>query len=221
VNGADGKPAPGYARSTLSGARLGDASFGDIKILVTDIQQYIKKDHMPAADGSLAYTAFKDRLLELDYIHHTVRVSELLTGDVKCPKFCGTITTLTFGKKGPPIVVSTGFSIHGKQVTAQVDTLFSGSMLIYPGSVQKLGLDQAAKTTAKRFFKYTDDGVDILESLSHEECFGDRVLAKNAAVYFATPAVHLPDDMFDATVGDELFRRSVLTLDFHNMKLWM
>lgn len=116
---------------------------------------------MPAADGTLAYTAFKDRILELDY---TVGVSEPLQSELPSLGFCGTLTTPTFGKQGPPISVSTGFSVNDKPITAQVDTLFGGTMLVYPPSVEKLGLAEVAQTTRRRFFKYTtaalavDDG---------------------------------------------------------------
>jgi hypothetical protein len=107
VNGADGKPVAGYERAVLNGVTLGDASLGIIKVLVLDLAADIKRDRMPAADGTLAYTAFKNRLLQLDYKKKTVRVSEALTEDLPCPGFCGDLTYPTFGKKGPPIVVST------------------------------------------------------------------------------------------------------------------
>jgi hypothetical protein len=41
--------------------------------------------------------------------------------------------------------------VNAKPVTAQIDTLFTGSMLIYPTSVEKLGLAEAARTTKKEF----------------------------------------------------------------------
>jgi Aspartyl protease len=221
AHGADGKPLPGYGFTVLAGVKLGDASLGDLRVLVLDLASHIKRDRVPAADGALAYTAFKDRLLELDYTRRTVHVTDRLETELPCPGFCGKLTTPTFGKNGPPIVVTTGFLLNAQPVTAQVDTLFSGTMLVYPGSVQKLGLDEEAKTTKKRFFNYTDDGVDMLEAQSKQEAFGELVLGKSAPVYFTTPSVHLPDDMFDATVGHELFQHSVLSLDFHGMKLWI
>jgi hypothetical protein len=221
AHGADGKPLPGYGVAVLAGVKLGDVSLGDLRVLVLDLGSYIKRDRMPAADGALAYTAFKDRLLELDYPRRTVHVTERLDTELPCPGSCGKLTTPTFGKKGPPIVVTTGFLVNAQPVTAQVDTMFTGTMLIYPGSVQKLGLDEEAKTSKKRFFKYTDDGVEMLESQSKQESFGDLVLSRSAPLYFTTPSVHLPDDLFDATVGHELFLHSVLSLDFHGMKLWI
>lgn len=221
VSGADGKPVAGYSRTVLTGVKLGDASLGDVKVLVMDIATDIQRDRIPAADGTLAYTAFKDRILEMDYKRHQVRISQPLTAPVSCPGFCGTLSTPTFGKQGPPIVVSTGFSINEQSVTAQIDTLYSGSMLIYPTSVDKLGLKEKAQTTQKRFFNYTDDGVDMLEAKASAESFGKTVLAPDPAVYFATAAVHLPDGMFDATVGHELMRNSVVSFDFHDMQMWM
>ena len=221
VKDRDGKPVADYGRSLLAGVKLGDASLGDVKVLVMDVAGYVKRDRMPAADGTLAYTAFKDRILELDYLRRTVRVSEPLSSELPCPGFCATLTTPTFGKQGPPIIVSSGFSVNEKPITAQIDTLFSGTMLIYPPSVEKLALAEVARTTRKRFFKYTDDGVEMLEAQSRVEGFGERRLVSSAPLYFATPAVHQPDGMFDATVGHALFQHSVLSLDFHDMKLWM
>ena len=221
VVGSDGKPVAAYSRAVLPGVEIGDAALGDVKVLVMDLSDDIKRDRMPVSDGTLAYTAFKDRILQLDYRQKTVKVSEALRDSVACPAFCGTLTTPTFGKKGPPILVATGYSLNGHDITAQIDTLFTGTMLIYPTAVEKLGLADAAKTTNKDFFKYTDDGVNMLKTSASTESFGSRTLAKDAPVYFATPEVHLPDGMFDGTVGHALFERSVLTLDLHDMKVWM
>ena len=114
-----------------------------------------------------------------------------------------------------------GVSLNNKPIIAQIDTLFGGTMLIYPTSVSKLGLTDEATTPVKRFFKYTDDGVELREARSNNQAFGNRVLARHAPLYFATEGVHLPDGMFDATVGHALFVHSVLSLDFHDMKMWM
>jgi len=220
INGPDGKPA-GYSTSVLLGLKVGDASLGDLKVLVADLSEYIKRDRLPAADGTLAYTAFKNRLFQLDYLHHAVRFSEPLIAALPCPGFCGSLTTPTFGKDRRPIIVSTGFSVNGKPVTAQIDTMFTGTMLIYPASIEKLSLTPESQTSRKQFFKYTDDGVDMLEAQATTESFGDRVLAKPAPLFFATPSVHLPDGRFDATVGHALFEHSILSLNFRDMKLWL
>lgn len=221
VNGSDGKPVPGYSRTELNGVMLGDASLGTIKVLVMDIATDIKRDRVPLCDGTLAYTAFKNRLLELDYRKKNVRISAALTSDVKCPGFCGDLTYPTFGKQGPPIVVATGFTINQQPLTVQIDTLFSGTMLVYPPSVAKLGLTTQSGSNTQEFFPYTDDGVQMVKAQADTEAFGSHVLAKKVPVYFATPDVHLPDGLFDGTVGHELFKGIVLTLDFHSNHAWI
>lgn len=221
VKGADGKLVEGYARGVLAGAMLGSASLGDVKVLVIDLASYIKKDRIPASDGTLSYTVFKDRFLELDYKNKTVRVSEPLTVNVPCPGFCGDITNPTFGKHGPPIVVTTGFTVNGQSVTVQIDTLFSGTLLVYPPSVARLGLTREGESSKKQFFKYTDGGVDMVESEAATEGFGARVLSRDAPLFFATAQVHQPDGMFDGTVGHALFQGRVLTLDLHSNHAWL
>ena len=221
VKGPDGKPYPGYASGTIPNIRVGDVALGDIKMLVVNLKSSIDKGVMPAADGALAYTAFKDRVLTIDYMNHRVNVSGVLKAAAPCPQSCGTITNPTFGKQGPPIVVTTGFQLNGKPLTMQIDTLYEGTMLIYPTSVDKLGLAGQQSSAKTRMFPFTDGGVPMMESTASKESFENQLLRKNATLYFATPKVHLPDGMFDGTVGNELFLGHVLTLDFHGNRFWM
>jgi hypothetical protein len=221
VKGPDGKPYPGYASGTIPNIRVGDAALGDLEMLVVNLKSSIDKGVMPAADGALAYTAFKDRVLTIDYKNHRVNVSGVLKAAAPCPQSCGTITNPTFGKQGPPIVVTTGFQLNGKPLTMQIDTLYEGTMLIYPTSVDKLGLAGQQSSAKTRMFPFTDGGVPMMESTASKESFENQLLRKNATLYFATPKVHLPDGMFDGTVGNELFLGHVLTLDFHGNRFWM
>lgn len=221
VNGPDGKPYPNYFVATLKDVMLGDAALGDIKFLVIDLQPDFTKGNIPMADGTLAYTAFRNRLLQLDYKSQSVGVSEILTADIPCSGACGEVTTPTFGKHGPPIVVTTGFAVNGKPVALQVDTMYSGTILIFPTSVEKLGLEKESAATKTRFFPFTDGGVDMTEGVAGMESFGGSTLKKDATLYFATAKVHTPDGMFDGTVGAELFAGHVVTLDFHAHHFWM
>src|SRR5580658_8709115 len=82
VKDADGKEIPGYARTLLRGLTVGDAELGDVKVLVMDVATPMAKDQMPKADGLLAYTAFKSRVLEMDYLARKVRFSDVLTSGV-------------------------------------------------------------------------------------------------------------------------------------------
>lgn len=85
----------------------------------------------------------------------------------------------------------------------------------------KLGLTTQSGSSAKEFFPYTDGGVDMIKAQAENEAFGSHILATSPAVFFATPAVHLPDGMFDGTVGHALFKDIVLTLDLHTNHVWI
>jgi hypothetical protein len=215
VNGPDGKPYPGYASGTLAGVRISDVALGDLEVLVVNLKPSVDNGSMPNADGTLAYTAFKDRVLTIDYRNRLVHISRVAPASTSCTHACGIITNPTFGKHGPPIVVTTGFQLNGQPLTMQIDTLYEGTMLIYPTSVEKLGLAAQQSSAKTRIFHFTDGGVPMIESTAAKESFEDKLLRSNAALYFATPKVHLPDGMFDGTVGNELFADHVLTLDFH------
>jgi hypothetical protein len=110
---------------------------------------------------------------------------------------------------------------YGQHVSVQIDTLYSGTMLIYPTSVAKLGLAAQATSPRVQNFPYTDGGVDMIEGSAIQESFGKKILLANAPLYFATPKVHVPDGMFDGTVGAALFAGHVVNLDFHANRFWL
>lgn len=219
--GPDGKPYPHYFKSKLPDVRVGNAVLGDLVVLVMDLQTDMTKGSIPQADGLIAYTALKDRVLRMDYLHRTVGISGPLSSTLAPPPQAVPLTNPTFGKEGPPIVASTGFELNGQPLTVQIDTLYSGTLLIYPTSVEKLGLTAEAASPKVRMFHFTDGGVNMLEGVSKTEGFGGVVLTRGAPVYFATKEVHVPDGMFDGTVGDELFEGHVLTFDFHDHQFWL
>lgn len=178
----------------------------------------IAQNQMPHADGTLAYTAFKDRAIQMDFHSHRFRVSDVISSVVPCAGACDSFSFITFGKYGPPIVVAKGFTINGREVTAQIDTQYSGSLLVYTASIDKLALSDVAKTNDTESFPYTDGGVKMkLAPAQNEDFHGLSLATSHAVVYFPTAGVHEPDALFDATVGIELFRDSILTLDFHNL----
>jgi hypothetical protein len=219
--GRDGKVHPEYSSAILKGVKIGGAELGEVVVLVVDLASSVAKGEIPNADGSLAYTAFGPRLLRMDYKAHRLQVSDALSAAAPCPEACGVVTTPTFGEKGPPIVATTGFSVNGKPVLVQIDTMYSGTMLIYPTSVDKLGLGAQRGLKTQRTFPYTDGGVQMIEGRAAAEGFGGKTLARNCPLYFATPEVHAPDGLFDGTVGQELFAGHVLTFDFFAHHFWM
>jgi hypothetical protein len=218
-------PKPGGAPIELTPTRIptlhiGSMSLTQVTAAGMDLTEMIAQNQMPDVAGTLAYPAFKDRIIQLDFIANKFRISDILTQPIKCAGKCDTISLITFGNEGPPIVVADGFTINGEKVAAQIDTMYTGSMLIYTASIDKLSLNGAASTTDTRMFPLTDGGAAMRVADAQDEGFQGITLAKEGAkVYFPTEAVHEPDGLFDATVGLELFRNTILTLDFHDMTL--
>jgi Aspartyl protease len=210
----------GMYRTVMRAVHLGELTLAEVPAIGMDLSDMISQKQMPRVAGTLAYPAFKDRIVQLDFTAHKLRISDVLTAPVQCAGACDTMSLIAFGKEGPPIVVADGFEINGEKVSAQVDTMYTGSLLIYTASIEKLSLSGAAKTTDVRLFPLTDGGVNMKVAEAQSEGFGGNILVKDGAkVYFPTETVHEPDGLFDATAGLELFRDAVLTLDFHDMTI--
>ena len=175
----------------------------------------------PGVEGALAYTLFKDKVLEIDYPHLRVRVLD--PPHAGTPTAGGALTLITFGKEGPPIVVGSGFSVNGRAVRAQIDTCFTGTLLLYDTAAGVLGLQGAATRGRPQYFPYTDGAVNMNVAAAGQVAFGAHVLLRQpASLYFPASGrneVHQPDGLFEATAGNALFTHSVVTLDFRAMKI--
>lgn len=214
--GRSGKPIPGVF----------DA--GDHTVRLGGLEHSARFLTEPAADmgaqgvydGNLVYLFFKDRALQIDYPQRRLRISAVLTGAERHAGARGRLQIINFHKWGPPIVVAGPFTINGKAVQAQLDTCYTGTMLIYSAYIAPLGLGASARQGSREFFPFTDGGVYMLKARARSEGFSGRILAGHAAiVYFPTPGVHEPENPFQATVGNALFTESVVTLNFHDMTI--
>jgi hypothetical protein len=210
----------GMFRTLIPSISVGNVKLANVGALALGLSDMVAQNQMPHVDGTLAYTAFKDRILQIDFVGRKVRISEVLTAPVECTGACGKISLVKFGNEGPPIVVADGFEINGKKVSAQIDTMYTGTLLVYTASIEKLQLADAAKTDKSRDFPFTDGGVKMKEAPAEKEGFRGLTLSGPAPlVYFPTPDVHEPDGLFDATVGLELFYKAALILNFHDMTI--
>jgi hypothetical protein len=214
----DDKPVPGIYRAGEHRVALGDVHAAEPFFA---FDRKLLGEYVPPVDGSLSYDFFQDRVLEIDYPHRRIRVSNVVATPIPDkPSTTGSLKLITFGEHGPPVVIGTPFTVAGKNVRAQIDTVFTGTMLIYDSAVDMLGLH---KEGTPELFRYTDGGVDLLAASSGDVGFGKLRLASGAkALYFVGDGknpVHQPDAMFEATVGNALFAHSVVTLDFHAMTL--
>jgi hypothetical protein len=214
--GGNGKPIPGVFDAGDHAIRLG---------------RLVQPAHFltaPAADlgtkrvydANLVYLFFKDRALQIDYPRRELRVSGVLTGAAPHSGARGRLQIVNFHKWGPPIVVAGPFTIDGRAVRAQIDTAYTGTMLVYSAYVAPLGLHAPTSSANREFFPFTDGGVFMFRGRARSEGFADRILDDHAPiVYFAGPGVHQPENPFEATVGNAFFARSVVTMDFHDMTI--
>lgn len=231
--GVDLQPLKGGGDSTVAevqqtvvpGAKLGELVLGDFPFMVLDTTPQAvtpgeKLERLPG-DGALAYSAFQNRLVEIDYAHHMLRISTPESSATACPHVCSDLVIRHFGNYGPVTLTTTGFTINGQPVDVQIDTLFTGTMLVYPASVEKLGLKKEAKAKHKEFFPFTQGGLKLARFDGASEMFRNIPLFADAPVYFMTSDDHPPAVQFDATVGSGLLSHAVATFDFKGMHFWI
>jgi hypothetical protein len=172
-------------------------------------------------DGALAYTFFMGRILKIDFPHHTLSVLDAPADGLSAS--AAPVHLITFGKAGPPVVVGGGFTVNGRAVNAQIDTCYTGTVLLYDQAIAQLGLKDTPGAGPPKFFPNTDGGVNMQEVAVDSIGFGGQLLSVHpATVYFPAPGknlVHQPDGLFEATVGNALFAHSVVVLDLQSMKI--
>lgn len=212
-------------QTVVPGAKLGDLPLGNFPFMVLDTTPQAavpgqKVARLPG-DGALAYGAFQNRLLEIDYARRVLRISTPESRAPACPRVCSDLVIKHFGNYGPVTLTTTGFTLNGLPIEVQIDTLFTGTMLVYPASVEKFGLKKEAKSKHKEFFPFTQGGLKLARFDGISETFRDLPLLSDAPVYFMTADDHPPAVQFDATVGSGLLSHAVVTLDFKGMHFWM
>lgn len=209
VIGKDGKPVVGYQKTKVDVVSSGSLKLEHVGFAVADLTDYLSKGVMPKVDGTLAYGMFKDYAVTMDFAKSELTVAPGRAGSCGA----GAMSLITFGSYGPPVVTTTGFAVEGKPVTAQVDTMYSGTVLVYPDAAKALGL--AAPADAKsEMFPFTDGGVEMVRGTAKTESFGELKLGNDLPLYFAGSKVHLPEGHFMATVGMGLFQGRVITFDY-------
>lgn len=226
--GADGKPIEEIQQTVAPGAKLGDLPMGDFPFLVLNLNDAgnasLTSRKTPAlpGDGALTFGSFKNRIVQLDFRSHVMRISEPLTTPQTVPANSADLIVKHFGKYGPVTIVTPGFSVNGQPIEAQIDTLFTGTILIYPESVKKLNLVKLSKSRKKEDFPFWG-GVKLVRGDAETESFGNLELLQNAPIYFTTPeaSTHTPEGQFDATVGIALLTGTLTTLDFVDRKIWL
>lgn len=199
------------ARTTVT---IAHAQLSGVLFMAFALADNIEKGLIPHSRGSLAYTAFDDRVIQLDFVHHRFRVSDPIASAAPCAGHCAKLDLVKFGKNGPPVLVGEGFSANGHSIRAQVDTLYTGGLLIYTASIKPLGFSVPAGAPQVAF-PFTDGGVSMLQGGDGELGFVGERLGR-VPLCFPTPGVHEPDGFFEGTIGLAGLAETVLTIDLHS-----
>ncbi len=210
-------PKAPYDRGHIT-AHIAGLTLGDLPAAAFPLRKAVAARQMPTVDATLAYTAFQGRVLQLDFPARRLRVSDTAPPAQPCAASCGSLHLITFGTRGPMIVVADGLALGSHALTAQIDTMFTGAVLVYGASIGKLGLERDAAAPAE-IFPFTDGGVKMQDGPRLALAYGGAPMASNAQVLFPMPGVHEPDGLFDGTIGLAALRDHVVTLDFAHMTM--
>lgn len=225
LKGSDGGDISEVQQTVVPGARLGDLPLGDFPFLVLDTtpqpDKLGQKTEPLPGDGALTYGAFKNRLVQMDTRNHVLRVSEPQADAEPCPHDCSDLAIKHVGNWGPVTLTTKGFTVNGQSIEVQLDTLFTGTLLIYPGSVEKLGLKRESKAKPKELFPYTQGGVKLARANEGALAFRGIPLLPDGPVYFGAKDANLPAVQFDATAGMGVLSRATATFDLKGMHFWM
>lgn len=226
LTSADGKPISAVQQTVVPGAKLGDVQLGDFPFMVTDIgadqSTGKKKSVIFPADGALAFGSFQHRRIQLDWAKHVLRISDPIVDPLPCPRDCQDLKSEPFGDYGPRTLVAQGFEIGGKPVRAQIDTLFGGSMLLYPKAADLIDATSLEKSKHKQEFPFAQGGLKLSEALPVDYTFNRDSILNDAPVFFWSDKENAaPDVSFGATVGTGLLSRALFTFDFAAWKIWM
>jgi hypothetical protein len=225
----DGNAIPDVQQTIVPGAKLGDLPMGDFPFVVIDVEpernlQEPRKETLAKplpGDGALTYGAFQNRVVQLDIPNHILRISKPQINAQPCPRECSDLITKHVGQFGPVTITADGFAVNGQPVDAQIDTLFTGTMLIYPAGIERLDLKKQAKSKDKQTFPYIHDGIELAQWNGASESYRNISLAQNAPLYFPLKHEAFANVQFDATVGDGLLSRGVVTFDFKGNHFWI
>jgi len=228
MRGSDGGDISDVQQTILPGAKLGDLSMGDFPFVVTDNAAQpkatgakVEMSQPLPGDGALTYEAFANRLVQFDYSNHQLQISEPLKDAAWCARACGDLTVKHFGKFGPVTITTNGFTLNGRPVIAQIDTLFKGTMLVYPDSVDKYLFKKEKKGKGRKVFPFTQNGIETIEVPGVSFAFRDLELIHAAPLYLTTNDENYTNMQFDATVGLALLEHAKVTFDFKGNHMWL
>jgi hypothetical protein len=199
-------PVGAAAGATLRGVELAGATLRDhaAVLIFDDAVAELRGLANYAIDGSLGYDAFKDRAVTIDYAGGRLLFPEVMPD--------GEITPITWQKytdRSPQLVTFDGLNVDGFPVTAQLDTMMSKNAIIFTTKLPDLAVDAELRAPNFRYEEAT-----LRPGRVGSLRLGVTLLAAHPIVYSADASAHVPTTAIAVVVGDALFSKRAVTIDF-------
>jgi Aspartyl protease len=190
-------------QATLSGLTVAGATLRPHTALVTGVGSWAGLTGFPV-DGSLGYEAFGDRAITLDYVKRRLTFPETAPDGERTA-----ITWLRYGDGSPRVVTFEALMIDGFPATAQFDTAMSKNAIIFITKLTDVLIDNAPNAP-----RYDYAGTSLSPGRVGSIRLGTTTLASPVVVYQADASAHVPTSAIAVVVGDGLFAKRAVTLDF-------
>jgi hypothetical protein len=199
----------GRSRGTLSAVTLAGTTLRDHDAVIADVSSWAALTGL-AVDGSLGYDAFRDRVVTLDFANRRLLFPDQLPDGERTE-----ITWLQYDERSPKLVTFDGLSIDGFPATAQLDTGMSKNAIVFTTKLADLLIDNAPRDPV-----YVYESATLIPGKVGSVRLGTTTLAASGVlVYLAGANAHVPTTAISAVVGDRLFSKRAVTLDFPNSVL--
>jgi hypothetical protein len=195
-------------RTTLSGLTVAGATLRAHPALVADTSSWAGLTGFPV-DGSLGYEAFKDRMVTLDYVKRRLTFPDVAPDGERTA-----ITWLQYHERSPQLVTFDDLRIDGFPATAQFDTAMSKNAIVFTTKLTDLLIDNAPNAP-----RYTYEEASLNPGRVGSIRLGTTTLASPVVIYAADANAHVPTTAIAVVVGDGLFAKRAVTLDFPSSTL--
>ncbi len=190
-------------RTTLSGLTVAGAALRAHPALVADTGTWAGLTGFPV-DGSLGYEAFNDRMMTLDYVKRRLTFPDVAPDGERTA-----ITWLQYHDRSPKLVTFDDLRIDGFPATAQFDTAMSKNAIVFTTKLTDLLIDNAPNAP-----RYTYEDASLNPGRVGSIRLGTTTLASPVVIYAADASAHVPTTAIAVVVGDGLFAKRAVTLDF-------
>ncbi len=190
------------AQVTLTGISVGGAVLHDHRAVTGDVGELSRAAGV-TLDGALGYGAFRDRAVTIDYGGGRLTFPDALPDGESAP-----ITWLHDGD-APPLITFDGLTVDGFPAVAQFDTMTTKNAIVFARKLPDLAIDNEQRAPLYTYAQ-AQLGPGRVGSLR----LGATLLGAHPIVYVADARVHSPASAIAIVVGDSLFVKRAVTLDF-------